>query len=108
MSYGFRHLENRTLHRVALNSAAGQITLATAVRESAISVVSMVLSVSGAGDLIFLADAREIGRINFSAAGREVFDLNPDGWIETDRFEDLRLQNPSAVTIKGWLVYITV
>lgn len=104
----FRHLENRKLFRVPINSAAEQVVVASAVRESAISIVSMVLSVSGAGDLIFLADATEVGRINFSAAGREVFGLNPDGWIETDRFEDLRIQNPSAVTIKGWVVYITV
>jgi hypothetical protein len=114
--------ENRTpqgeVKRVNFNSSAGVLLrLAPDLSRSGgllkLRVVHFDLNASGAGDLQFVSSnpqgATEIYRIDYGAAGDKVRNSNHDGWTQTlERGDELVINNPSSLTIKGMLAYVEI
>lgn len=104
METGFRKLGARNrIVRVAIDSADTNIVVREAMADVRIDVVALSLSCSDAGTVDFISDNTETGLGNtFKTADPAwVLPWNPDAWVECGLFQDLRINNPSARTLKG-------
>lgn len=104
---GFRPLGTRVPKRVGISSSTS-FNMIQAVGGSCISIISMVISASGAGTVVFKSDDTEIGRITFAAAGIVPLNRNADGWLETREGEKLFVGNADGLTLTGFATYIEV
>lgn len=106
---GFRELASTVPKRVPI-SFSGNATLVEAVHARSICVISMALSASAAaGTVTFKSDSNDLGSLQFKATDPPVaFGNNPDGWLQTREGEALKVSNPSALTVTGFLTYVEI
>lgn len=104
---GFRTLGPHQVHRLPISTSDVNADLVAASSGDRICVVSMVLAASGAGTVIFRSDSDDIGSVDYKAADPAlVLGNNPDGWLQTEEGEALKVNNASALTLSGFITYL--
>jgi hypothetical protein len=94
--------------RIPINTSNAQEVLRTVDEMNGrdFRILSLVLSVSGAGVVRFTEDDKDTG-LSWTAKANEdplVLPRNGDGWAQISKVREMRLQNPSEVTIHGEVI----
>lgn len=98
----------KTIVRIPINTSETQVVLRTIeeMGEKSFRILSLVLSVGGAGEVRFMADDIDLG-LSWTAKATDppiVLPRNGDGWAQIASVRELRLQNPDAVALQGELI----
>ena len=110
MDSGFRGLSPNAvrIRRIPIASSETNITVLSAVPDKRISLIASSLSASGAGTVDFQANTAFRHGHTFAAAGDWILPRNPDGWVECNLTEDLRIANPGELTLRGVVIAIEI
>lgn len=108
MSTGHQDLGANIQVKRAKFTGTGSTDIVAAVTGKSIRVLSVTVSLSGAGNIVFYSASTDIGTLVLKAADPTVvLGWNPDGWFQTVAGEKFAA-TPSANTMTGFIQYIEV
>ena len=108
MSTGHHDLGGNVTVKRATFTGNSATDIVAAVTGKRIRVLSVTVSLSGAGTITFFSNSTAVGALVLKAADPTVvMGCNPDGWFQTAAGEKFAA-TPSANTMTGFIHYIEI